>query len=490
MYGASLILQCALFAQLPADDTNNEVAPATQQPAASGNPLPAESSPPAGDSTNPPPAQSPRPISGTLPPQLPGGTAPPAGATNEPDLLPRPGIASPPANGQNADPPLVTPAAATTPTDSPNAEKLRWGNDRPLPGAVASQHDSQADTDGMVPVEPPKPRTLAQQLLEQALQPLPEEGQNALDGRRVTLERFLSETELLQPGHGQTLAAYWELSNAVARYHLAVARHRRLEELSEPQSQEPLELELAVAAADADAKQLRLKALRAQHKLAGDLSQFVQGELPLPVERPLVAEYRTLYDVLFGNRAVGSESVAQARQLHQTLPLAHAALHAQAEAVRRAREYADAAGRAFTEQRVSPGTVLSASNLLRRHEEAFLALVLDYNQSIARYAILAAPPGARASVLFPMVQKVRPPLAASGPGNSQNVPQQPAPTFAGQQSAQPIPVTASQAPGDIVATGATGARDPRQATGAETPPSSHEQPRLRSIVVRRGKRIP
>jgi len=397
----------------------------------------------------------------------------------------------------------------------------------------------------LVPVDAPQRHSQAERVLTRLLTP-PEKA--ALSGQRVTLRRALPEHESLASAHVETLVDYWRLSRSLAEYHRALAHQRRLNSLATDFGiRDPL-LDVALLRATAEMQGSRLQAVEAQYQLqsrlgaGGTSSQSASPEqsdsLPLPLERPIVVPYRTLYDSIFSGRPSSDSARHEATMRARTLPLAHATIEAYAAAVDAAASRATAMHAALIEGKADGRALITAWLELNELERSFLAAVYDYNHSIARYARLAAPPGSRAATLLPMVQKIRPPVPQSAALESQIGPSsttvadnaftsgaaiqpnsagddraqmaasgadlaaEPGATVAkdGPQQAVPIPAAALPSAGAALASGVAEQAprsepgpDAPQALGGELTDSAQpirEKPPLRSVLVRRGRLEP
>ncbi|MCH5377431.1 MAG: hypothetical protein JJ992_26010 [Planctomycetes bacterium] len=208
-------------------------------------------------------------------------------------------------------------------------------------------------------------------------------GDRPLDGQGVKLSDILTGI----PGGEQrkhAALAYWRLAHHTAAHRFCTEETDLLFNLAIPQSVTDRALLTSwQASVKADEAQARLAAVRAQYALAAMKPNFGDANLPLPADLPFVGIYETQFET-FRSRGVVSEQLAQ---INATLPLMHDLLERQADAV-----YAtDAAVRELQQGyhagQVSFHELLDGFEQLRRHRREFLASVLEYNESIADYAL-------------------------------------------------------------------------------------------------------
>jgi hypothetical protein len=179
--------------------------------------------------------------------------------------------------------------------------------------------------------------------------------------------------------------AYWDLSAAVADYHLALLESTELAVLRQGVSSPgklwdarhaELQIRIASTRHAAQTAQLRL------HQLLG---RDAASALPLPGDAPHCGRYNTEYEEIFASRPN-----AIARQLSELMPLRYNDLRSQAQGVAEAIE-----ARSLASQRRDPasdgGELLQAQDLLSLRRRSLVATARDYNQEIAAYTELAAP---------------------------------------------------------------------------------------------------
>jgi hypothetical protein len=272
--------------------------------------------------------------------------------------------------------------------------------------AVIDEHVTPASLPAnteLVAVQPPEKEPAPDRLLREALTP-PE--LNSLAGKPVTLDELLASHESVSEKHATILRVYWQLCSALARYHWAVEELHTLEQVITGR-QVPFTVTAELAALRARVLQTKAAAVEAQHALAVFRVRPPGTELPLPVDRPVVAAYRTYYESLFANRT-GDPAVRNAQRLNETMPLHLEAARALAEAVAEAEDLARPASNANAQNQLDLNSLIQAQRHLHSQREAFISEVQTYNQAIADYALLAVSPGSPAATLLPMLIKVKP----------------------------------------------------------------------------------
>jgi hypothetical protein len=263
------------------------------------------------------------------------------------------------------------------------------------------------------PAEGPPPRALLRQTLAR-----PET--DALAGRPVALVDVLTPTRS-RVQQAELIGAYWDLSAAVANYHIALGERRQLEEFTDrptagatvlAQSNQVL-VEVALAEARIDVHESRLAAVEAQHRLAALRPLGVGDALPLPADAPHVGAYQTHFDAIFAGRPA-----PQARRLNDTLPIQYEAIRARAQAADRTAKLAALRLASFESGGGDVAGVLAAGERLHRQRLGFIAAVRQYNLRIAEYAGNVAVDGTDSARLVAMLippADVRPVGAGSAP---------------------------------------------------------------------------
>jgi hypothetical protein len=272
--------------------------------------------------------------------------------------------------------------------------------------AVIDEHvkpASVADGSQLVSVQPPDKESTSDRLLRVALTP-PE--LNGLAGKPLTLDELLANYESVGERHATEIRTYWQLCSAIARYHWALEELQTLEQVTAGR-QVPFTTTAELTALQARVLQTKAAAVEAQHALAAFRVRQLGTELPLPVDRPVVAAYRTYYESLFANRG-GDPAARQAQRLHETLPLHLEAARALAESVAVAEDLARPSSHAPQQGQFDYNSMIQALRHLHAEREAFLSEVQTYNQAIADYALMTVSPGSSAAALLPMLIKVKP----------------------------------------------------------------------------------
>lgn len=181
--------------------------------------------------------------------------------------------------------------------------------------------------------------------------------------------------------------AYWDLCASVADYYLGLLEADNLARLR----QRVPAMSTALRSAEQSLRNrldTSLKAATAgQRRLASMMGN--PNTLPLPGDGPVCHRYLTEFDEIFGRRSTTWGEVAEARLLHELLPLRHAELVRAAQAVERSEAFVE---QVATRSRGSDGTsMIRALELLALNRRAFVQIAKDYNRRIARYAELATP---------------------------------------------------------------------------------------------------
>lgn len=374
-------------------------------------------------------------------------------------------------------PPPTSPAIAENTDEAQNPFRLKSAP--PAEFSAEAAAPQELPTSPLVPVRDNIDVRAADRLIRAALTP---PDQDMLAGQPASLASLLPNREMAASRHAELVQLYWRLSHAVARYHFARDEAQRLDEATAGATDLPPSVALALAVSTAQRKHAEFAAVNLQHDAAEALAWPVESALPFPADRPVVGAYRTYYDAIFSGRP----AARQARKLHETLPLVLAALAASADAAEAAdRQLATALAK---QQDGSSGwqDVLSALDQLRQQRRDFLDGVLNYNVSIAQYAVLAAASGTTADALLPMLIKSpstpatpNQPLSLTRPQQTPNTPSFPALPSAGESRViqagaeesvtQPAPPTIAEPQPPLV-----------------IPPSDNRQPPLRSVLVPEG----
>ncbi|MCA9231358.1 MAG: hypothetical protein KDA57_11940 [Planctomycetales bacterium] len=181
------------------------------------------------------------------------------------------------------------------------------------------------------------------------------------------------------------IEVYWELTSAVAEYHLALREVTILQTLQQSVLQPSSSWAAARQALNQRGRVARRAAQTAQIRLQqmlGRASDF----LPLPSDLPHCGAYDTRYEEIFGGRLPSTE----AQQLHELLPLEQQNLRQLTVEVAEAEQWLH-----FVSERRDPQTdgsgLLKAYELLSLRQRAFVQALRSYNSNITRYAEIAIP---------------------------------------------------------------------------------------------------
>jgi hypothetical protein len=183
----------------------------------------------------------------------------------------------------------------------------------------------------------------------------------------------------------QRVSAYWDFSQAVAGYYLALKEHTELVTLQQGISLPSPAWQQARDSADARLKLALDRARVAQEYVTLLTGNTTPGYLPLPADQPYCGAYETQYAQLFKDR-----SSMLAEQLNELLPRSFQDLSARAAEIETARQWMFKMSDARSPQ--SDGTeLLKAYELYAARRRMFLYAVKDYNLAILRYTEIATP---------------------------------------------------------------------------------------------------
>ncbi len=209
-----------------------------------------------------------------------------------------------------------------------------------------------------------------------------------LDGKPATLAEVLSGIS----GGDQRLRAtqaYWRLARAAAMHRFCAEETDLLFGLAMPQAAyQQAVLTSLQTSAKAEESRARLDVLRSQYGLAAATTQPPQSGLALPSDPPFVGVYETRFDA-YQSRGLVQEPLAR---IHATLPMLRELLERQADSVYAADAALRELQRGYTAGQIPLSSVLEGLEQLRRQRREFLASVLEYNESIAEYALAVASP--------------------------------------------------------------------------------------------------
>ena len=161
---------------------------------------------------------------------------------------------------------------------------------------------------------------------------------------------------------------------------------------------------LARASAAAAVQEAEVRAVAAQHELAG-LMSLAPGTPPLPADRPHVGTYHTYFAQLFG----AGPAPDRTRLIDPALPLRAAAIDAHAVAIQASEDALAAAVEAQAGGQGPLAPVLASLDKHRRQQEQFMASVCRYNHDIADYALTVAGPLTTSEDVVAMLIRSQPP---------------------------------------------------------------------------------
>jgi len=298
-----------------------------------------------------------------------GGDAATARAAGEPDA----GRRVEPDVGKRADSGDIPDAAKAIPPAAQQAE--------PLPANVPA----------LPPKVPERVKNQAQEMVADALQ-IPPGG--TILGQAWPLSQALAAA----PDRKQQLLiihSYWQLTEAVAKYHFAFEQAKQFEKLR-CRPMDDAALRAMRAAAAATLRESELAVFSAQHDLAALVQLPAESPLPLPGDRPLVGAYRTNFQELFAKRS----PPPIARVVDRTLPIRLTAINDRATAVCAAADACLAAAESYQTGQTDFAAVASAADQLLHERRALLETVCRYNHDIAEYAAAVLAPNISAQQLI------------------------------------------------------------------------------------------
>jgi hypothetical protein len=222
----------------------------------------------------------------------------------------------------------------------------------------------------------------------------------------------------------QRAKAYWDLSAAVADYHLAQLEEMELGVLRQGLRSPGKIWDVREAEAQARTDVARRTAQAAQLRLQQLLGRSSTGLLPLPADAPHCGRYNAEYEEIFGARP---NPIAE--HLSKLMPLRYDQLRTQAQAVSDAEAW-----RTSVRDHLNPdgdgAELLQAQDLLALRRRTFVATARDYNEEIAAYTELAAPAEVPADRLVAMMIRTSAPVGQTpwgSPGVEQATALQPIP---------------------------------------------------------------
>jgi len=200
-----------------------------------------------------------------------------------------------------------------------------------------------------------------------------------------------------------TVRAYWRLVEAVGEYHAAADASAQLAQIA-PRPEDAMLVTAAEASGAAALREAELGVIVAQHELLGRAGLPLSAGPPLPSDRPHAGPYRTNFQQLQAVRTLS----ARAALVDQTLPIRRRAMDARASAASAAGEAVRAAIEAYRAGRLECAAVLARVAELRRQRVMFIALVRQYNDDIADYALEVAGPSLSGAVMVGMLIETSP----------------------------------------------------------------------------------
>jgi len=246
---------------------------------------------------------------------------------------------------------------------------------RPLPT------NSPRASNGHVATTAPATTTKPSELIRSLLKP-PTTGQ--LAGTSLSLAETV-EGASSRGEQTRRVEAYWDLSEAMANYYLALREGIALPTMQQSVTQPSAQWEQSRRSLGQREQVARRSAIAAQVRLQRMLGR-TGVPLPLASDLPHCGAYDTRYDEIFAGRLPAPE----AQQLDELLPLAHQEIRNQAAQVAAAHGWRETVSERRNPQTDGSG-LLKAHELLSLSRQTFIQSLRSYNVNIARYAEIASP---------------------------------------------------------------------------------------------------
>jgi hypothetical protein len=208
--------------------------------------------------------------------------------------------------------------------------------------------------------------------------------EGALAGTKLTLAQAV-DNSLSRADQTQRVVAYWDLSQAVAEYYLALDDRMKLSALRQGITLPSPDWETARMNADARLELARAAVHAAQAYLGAVTGNTMPGFAPLPADLPFTGPYETRYAQLFQSR-----SSDLAEQLNELLPRLYSDLSTSTADIADARKWIFLASDRRTPQN-DGNELLKAYELFSARRRQFLDAVMEYNQGIVHYTEIATP---------------------------------------------------------------------------------------------------
>lgn len=218
----------------------------------------------------------------------------------------------------------------------------------------------------------------ASEVMEAMLTP-PSDSQ--LTGTPITLSEVVAGAPT-RDEQSHRVEAYWDLCGSVADYYLGL---REAEELRRLQRTLPaVSSALREAAKDLQVRvgTSRKAAHASQQRLASQMGRV--GEV-LPGDMPYCGRYNTRFNEIFAG-----QQAAEARELHDLLPLRHEELVGAVDAITRSEQFVKAQSQNQTSNS-NGSAMIRALELLALNRRAFVQIAKDYNRRITRYSEISRP---------------------------------------------------------------------------------------------------
>lgn len=207
-------------------------------------------------------------------------------------------------------------------------------------------------------------------------------GASELTGTPMSLASVVSSS-MDREDQAERVEAYWMLSSAVADYYLGLAEVNEINALRQRASVNSTAINEALSKQRVRVGTALKAARAAQHRLAKQMGQG--GMMPLPSDVPFTGPYNTRLTTAFPAGAP-----AEARLIHDLLPLRLEEIYDSAEAISQSQAWFKQVAQRATATSDAEGVVRGLQlNALNRR--AFVMLVRDYNLRISRYTQLTTP---------------------------------------------------------------------------------------------------
>ncbi|MGI9517836.1 MAG: hypothetical protein ACR2NP_12365, partial [Pirellulaceae bacterium] len=298
----------------------------------------------------------------------------------------------PAANHQSTTPQSLQPSSRQAAGQLP--QPYRGATSRPANQAAIVDSALQPAAFNSAPTSPRESRpanpTVSQQQIELAQHLLDQlTATNAVPGEESQPMELLDMLANSSTGKQMELVQqYWKTWGAWANYQFVRNELQWLQQMGQPRSETSRLLVDAARSAVRDEVAARRIELTAQRQRLNEFLLGPQSELlPLPVDTPLLKGYRTNFDVYAAERSMPD----RLRSIDRLLPDQHQLIADRAATVQRCRNVVIQATRTYSQGAEPAASLLQAIHLCRTNHDEFVDTVVDYNLTIAEYAMDVKP---------------------------------------------------------------------------------------------------